>query len=100
MRLSELHAKNFLCFRQFGFEPDEVNVITGVEGVGKTSLLRALDWLFTGSADTLTTSKGDFTEVVGADDQGRIDRIEVRQLRHFGERFQPDFQLLKPAQVD
>jgi len=65
VRLSNFHGKNWLTFRQFAMEPEPVNVVVGAEGVGKTSLLRGLDWLFTGSADVLTTTKGDFNEVVG-----------------------------------
>jgi hypothetical protein len=71
VKLAELHGKNWLCFRQFALEPDALNLVVGVEGVGKTSLLRACDWLFTGSADTLTTAKGDFNEVVG--NEGSLD---------------------------
>jgi hypothetical protein len=71
MRLSEIHGKNFLCFPHFSISPDAINLFSGPEGVGKTSLLRAIDWLHTGATDVLTSAKGDMVEVMG--NEGALD---------------------------
>jgi len=41
-----------------------------------------------------------FGQIVGADNQRRIDRIKVCFLRHVRKALQPDLQLLQTTQVD
>ena len=49
MHLVSLHVEDFRCFTEAALEPDPegTTVITGLNGVGKTSLLEAVAYLAT-----------------------------------------------------
>ena len=53
MRLRELHIQNFRCLEDIAIPLDDLTVLIGANGAGKSSVLRALDWFFNvGSLDS------------------------------------------------
>jgi len=83
MKQSRFWLRSFLCYRQMSIDPDAINLFVGVEGVGKTALLYAQDWLHVGSSDRLTSQKGDMVEVIGND--GALDfSVGATEVVHKG----------------
>jgi predicted ATP-binding protein involved in virulence len=56
MHLDELHIQNFRCFEEisFKFPPDNIAVIVGVNGSGKSSVLDAIANLIMKLIDRIT----------------------------------------------
>lgn len=50
MRLRELHIHNFRCLEDVALPLDDLTVLIGANGAGKSSVLRALDWFFNGGS--------------------------------------------------
>lgn len=50
MKLNDLKIKNFRTIKELEFSPAQLNVITGKNGSGKSSILEALSFLLTGKA--------------------------------------------------
>lgn len=54
MRIQRVAIKNYRCLRDVDIRFDEVTTFIGPNGVGKSAVLRALDWFFNGTAQSLT----------------------------------------------
>ncbi|HWO65947.1 MAG TPA: AAA family ATPase, partial [Umezawaea sp.] len=55
MRISRVRIKNFRCLEDVEVHFDDVTTLIGPNGVGKSTVLRALDWFFNGTkASNLT----------------------------------------------
>ena len=54
MRIASVRITNYRCLRQVELDFDRVTTLIGPNGGGKSSILRALDWFFNGSAGALT----------------------------------------------
>lgn len=56
MRIKSVHIKNYRALRDITVPFDDVTTFIGPNGVGKSSILRALDWFFNGNGkqDALT----------------------------------------------
>lgn len=50
MRISRVRIQGFRCLEDVNIPLDDVTTLIGPNGVGKSSVLRALDWFFNGSA--------------------------------------------------
>jgi ATPase subunit of ABC transporter with duplicated ATPase domains len=48
MRISRIQVSNFRCLRDFKLTFDDVTVLVGANGTGKSSVLHALAWFFEG----------------------------------------------------
>ncbi|MCY3637185.1 MAG: ATP-dependent endonuclease [bacterium] len=48
MRIQRIHVQNYRSLRDLEVEFDDVTVLLGTNGVGKSSILYALDWFFNG----------------------------------------------------
>lgn len=53
MRLAKIEVENFRCLDDVAVDLDDVTILVGANGSGKSSLLRALDWFFSGHPLTL-----------------------------------------------
>lgn len=73
MRVQSVRIKNFRCLRDVTVTLDDVTTLIGPNGVGKSSILRALDWFFNGGASPL--SEEDIYS--GADEDDRTIEVEV-----------------------
>nr|MDA8046521.1 AAA family ATPase [Actinomycetota bacterium] len=72
MRIRRVRVQGFRCLEDVDIPLDDVSTLIGPNGVGKSSILRALDWFFNGS-----TSAGISHEDLSANaPDGRI-RVEV-----------------------
>lgn len=49
MRIRRVEIKNFRCLQDVKLDFDSVTTLLGPNGVGKSSILRALDWFFNGA---------------------------------------------------
>ncbi|MDL4820785.1 AAA family ATPase [Actinomadura opuntiae] len=54
MRIQRVAIKNYRCLRDVDIRFDGITTFIGPNGVGKSAVLRALDWFFNGTAQTLT----------------------------------------------
>lgn len=54
MRIQRVAIKNYRCLRDVDIRFDDITTFIGPNGVGKSAVLRALDWFFNGTAQTLT----------------------------------------------
>ena len=54
MRIKAVHIKNFRCLRDVSVDFDAVTTLIGPNGSGKSTILRALDWFFNGSQESLS----------------------------------------------
>jgi predicted ATP-dependent endonuclease of OLD family len=48
MRIARVTVENFRCLKNFSTSLDDVTVLVGANGTGKSTLLRALRWFFEG----------------------------------------------------
>lgn len=70
MRIRRVRVQGFRCLEDVEIALDDVTTLIGPNGVGKSSVLRALDWFFNGSA-------GDIADAdVAPSAEGRV-RVEV-----------------------
>ncbi len=53
MRIKRVHITNFRCLQDIGIEFDQITTFIGPNGVGKSTVLRALDWFFNGGKGPL-----------------------------------------------
>jgi len=78
MRISEVRVKGYRCIDDLTIELDDLTVLIGANGAGKSSLLYALEWFFTGGplevedicgqvADATISVSATFTDFTGAD---------------------------------
>ncbi|WP_165975778.1 ATP-dependent nuclease [Actinomadura rubrisoli] len=65
--------KNYRCLRDVDVDFDCITTFIGPNGVGKSAVLRALDWFFNGTAQTLTEED----VWAGADAEDRQISVEV-----------------------
>ncbi|MBP3088485.1 DUF2813 domain-containing protein [Corynebacterium sp. sy017] len=56
MRIQKVEIKNFRALRDVRVDFSEVTTFVGPNGVGKSTVLKALDWFFNGKKDELTES--------------------------------------------
>ncbi|MBO2457276.1 ATP-dependent nuclease [Actinomadura violacea] len=49
-----MRIENYRCLRDVDIRFDDITTFIGPNGVGKSAVLRALDWFFNGTAQTLT----------------------------------------------
>lgn len=49
MRIARIRIKNFRCLEDVTVEFDDVTTLIGPNGVGKSTVLHALDWCFNDS---------------------------------------------------
>ncbi|MHB8439352.1 MAG: AAA family ATPase [Acidimicrobiales bacterium] len=54
MRIASVGISNFRCLRQVDLDFDEVTTFIGPNGAGKSSILRALNWFFSGDKSELS----------------------------------------------
>ena len=93
MRIQRIHIQNYRSLRDLEMEFDDVTVLLGANGVGKSSILYALDWFFNGgdleSEDITNGSDGGAISVeVTFGDLSQRDRHE---LEKYGTREQATF---------
>lgn len=50
MRVARVQIVNFRCLRELGMSFDEITVLVGANGTGKSSVLHAFEWFFEGGA--------------------------------------------------
>ena len=48
MRIASVHIERFRCLYDLTADFDDLTVLIGANGSGKSSVLRALDWFFNG----------------------------------------------------
>ena len=70
MKIQSISIKNFRTLKDVTIPFDSITTFIGPNGVGKSTVLRALDWYFNGKADSLTEKDCSF----GATDED----VEVR----------------------
>ncbi|MEI9906889.1 MAG: AAA family ATPase [Actinomycetota bacterium] len=49
MRVKRVRITNFRCLQDIEIEFDQITTFIGPNGVGKSTVLRALDWFFNGA---------------------------------------------------
>lgn len=77
VRISRVRIENFRCLDDVTVEFDDVTTIIGPNGVGKSSILRAMDWFFNGSSSTSMDADDLFVHA----ESGRIMvEVEFRDL--------------------
>lgn len=54
MRIKRVRIENYRCLRDVDIRFEDITTFIGPNGVGKSAILRALDWFFNGTAQTLT----------------------------------------------
>jgi predicted ATPase len=54
MKLSILRIRNFRCCKDLSFDIGAMHVIVGANGAGKSTVLRAMDFLFNPSTKKIT----------------------------------------------
>lgn len=86
MQLTELRIRNFQCFESISFRIGPMHAIVGANNAGKSTILRALDFLFNASAKKINT------ESFYHQDIGR--RIEIEAI--FTSLNQAENELLEP----
>ena len=64
MRIRRVSFKNFRCLDDLDLEIDDMTVLVGANGTGKSSVLHALAWFFAGGQLTLDDMTGRQTERV------------------------------------
>lgn len=72
MRIRRVRVQGFRCLEDVDIPFDDVTTLIGPNGVGKSSLLRALDWFFNGSASAGITHE----DLSANAPDGRV-RVEV-----------------------
>ena len=82
MRIRRMRAQNFRCLDDVEVQFDDITTFIGPNGVGKSSILRALEWFFNGGTldeDDVTSGATDpFISVeVEFDDLGASDREQL-----------------------
>jgi putative ATP-dependent endonuclease of OLD family len=85
MRIKRARVKNFRCLEDVEVHFDDVTTFIGPNGVGKSTVLRALDWFFNGSKgeplqeDDLThgSESGEISVEVEFDSLTDMDRAEL-----------------------
>lgn len=91
MRIASVHIQNFRSLRDVKVEFDEVTTFVGPNGVGKSTVLRALDWVFNGAKDSLTAE--DIYAEAGAAARIRVrvtfDQISESDRVALGEKYAP-----------
>lgn len=68
MRISQVKVENFRCLSNVEITVDDLTVLIGANGTGKSSVLRALNWFFEGGAlevEDICGKKEDAQIVVG-----------------------------------
>lgn len=82
MRISRVRIQNFRCLHDVEIAFDDVTTFIGPNGVGKSTVLRALDWFFNGGkAETLTDE--DFTHGSSSDEiRIEVEFSSLTQLDH------------------
>ena len=61
MPIKSVHLERVGCYSSFDIDLSVVNILVGPGGVGKTTAIRGLQWLFTGRVEGYTDAKGTFT---------------------------------------
>ncbi|ACU38541.1 AAA family ATPase [Actinosynnema mirum] len=84
MRISKVRIKNFRCLADVEVRFDQVTTLIGPNGVGKSTVLRALDWFFNGTKpgalldeDRTGGAEGDVVVEVEFDQLTDADREEL-----------------------
>ncbi|MEU6798698.1 ATP-dependent endonuclease [Nonomuraea wenchangensis] len=54
MRIRRVAIKNYRCLRDVDIRFEDITTFIGPNGVGKSAVLRALDWFFNGTSQTLS----------------------------------------------
>jgi putative ATP-dependent endonuclease of OLD family len=88
VRLKRVKIKNFRCLADVEVHFDDVTTLIGPNGVGKSTVLRALDWFFNGSkADPLQdedcTQGADSDEVVVEVEFNSLTERDRNELGHY-----------------
>jgi putative ATP-dependent endonuclease of OLD family len=58
MRIASAHIVNFRCIRELAVDFEDVTVLVGANGAGKSSILHALSWFFNGGTLTVDDVNG------------------------------------------
>ena len=100
MRIQRIHIQNYRSLRDLEVEFDDVTVLLGANGVGKSSILYALDWFFNGgdleSEDITYGSDGGAisVEVTFGDlnqrDRGELEKYGTREQATFKREWYPN----------
>lgn len=77
MRLRRVHIRHFRCLDDVAVSFDDVTTFIGPNGVGKSTILRALQWFFNGGKSGLLTEADLF---VGSDDSNISVEVEFSEL--------------------
>ncbi|WP_437770363.1 ATP-dependent nuclease [Arthrobacter sp. KNU40] len=91
MRIKRLEIENFRCLDKVDVNFDKITTLIGPNGVGKSSVLRALDWFFNGDKSAVLTAEDVFS---GATEQKIVVRVDFCELTQsdrelLGEKYAP-----------
>jgi putative ATP-dependent endonuclease of the OLD family len=77
MRIERVRIVNYRCLSDLNVRFDDITTLIGPNGVGKSSVLRALDWFFNGDRAAMLTEDDVFA---GADPREIVVEVEFRDL--------------------
>ena len=64
MRVARVRIRNFRCLEELDLDVDDITVLVGANGTGKSSVLHALGWFFEGGLLNLDDVTGRQEELV------------------------------------
>ncbi|MEU4076347.1 ATP-dependent endonuclease [Streptomyces venezuelae] len=94
MKIKRVRIENFCCLHKVDIAFDEITSFIGPTGVGKSTVLRALDWFFNGEKSVALTTDDIHSAVAGAGGERISVEVEFDGLTDFDRdalgRYAPD----------
>lgn len=94
MKIKRVRIENFCCLHQVDIAFDEITSFIGPTGVGKSTVLRALDWFFNGEKSVALTTDDVHSAAAEADTKRLSVEVEFDGLTAFDRealgRYAPD----------
>ncbi len=80
MRIKKVHIKNYRCLEDVEIDFDNITTFIGPNGVGKSSVLRALNWFFNGDKNLTLTADDLYSGVSDPENSTIIVKVEFDNL--------------------